>query len=307
MFGRTLLSFMLIIFSTQYMMAQDTVRVKVLGKNAVTVVDGMGKTNVHVGDNSVDVSSFDNDTVKIRMGRKTIVIADGWHGSSVDFDTLDDDEFEKWTGHRPKFKGHWAFFEMGVNSFANATYAGFPDANWMDLNHNKSYEVNINFLRYSIGLQKEHNTIGLVTGLGLNWNDYRFSNKNSITNDNGTTAPVYLTYDNLQKTKLNTLYLQAPLMFEFQIPINKSYKRAYFSGGVIGGLRLGSHTKVKHSGTKDKNRDDFNISPFRYGATARIGYKGINLFATYYFTPFYESGRGPEMYPFTIGLGLINW
>ena len=40
---------MLIIFSAQYMMAQDTVRVKVLGKNAVTVIDGMGKTNVQGG------------------------------------------------------------------------------------------------------------------------------------------------------------------------------------------------------------------------------------------------------------------
>jgi hypothetical protein len=307
MFGRILLSFILIIFSTQYIMAQDTVRVKVLGKNAVTVVDGMGKTNVKVGDNSVNVDAFDNDTVKIRLGRRTIVFVDGWSGSYVDFDTLDDDEFEKWTGHRPKFKGHWAFFEMGVNSFANVSYAGFPDENWMDLNHNKSYEVNFNFLQYSIGLQKKRNTIGLVTGLGLNWNDYRFSNKNTVVNDNGTTTPEYLTNDNLKKTKLNTLYLQAPLMLEFQIPVNKSRKRIYFSGGVIGGLRLGSHTKVKYGGTKDKNRDDFNISPFRYGTTARIGYKGINLYATYYFTPFYESGRGPEMYPFTIGLGLINW
>jgi len=70
---------------------------------------------------------------------------------------------------------------------------------------------------------------------------------------------------------------------------------------------VGSHTKVKMNGDKSKNHDDFNINPFRYGATARIGYKGLNLFGTYYFSSFYKDNRGPMMNPFTIGIGLINW
>jgi hypothetical protein len=96
-------------------------------------------------------------------------------------------------------------------------------------------------------------------------------------------------------------------MLEFQIPVNGHDKRLYFSGGVIGGLKLGSHTKVKRDNSKSKSHDDFNINPFRYGTTARIGYRGINLFGTYYFTSFFKNDRGPEMFPFTIGIGLINW
>jgi len=96
-------------------------------------------------------------------------------------------------------------------------------------------------------------------------------------------------------------------MLEFQIPVNGRDKKLYFSGGVIGGLKVGSHTKVKIDGSKSKDRGDFNINPFRYGATARFGYKGINLFGTYYFSTFFKDGRGPEMYPFTIGIGLMNW
>jgi hypothetical protein len=202
--------------------------------------------------------------------------------------------------------GHWAALEMGINSFANVRYQGFTP-NFMDLNQNKSYEVSINFLRYSIGVQKDKHNVGLVTGLGLTCNDYRFSNANTIENDNGVINPVALDKNGLSKSKLSTSFLMAPLMLEFQIPVNGNDQRFYISGGVIGGLKIGSHTKVKKDGDKTKSRDDFNINAFRFGTTARVGYKGINVFGTYFFSSFFRNGRGPEMFPFTIGIGLMNW
>jgi len=244
--------------------------------------------------------------MKVRVGHKALVIAEGKHGSDIKLNNLNDQEFESWTGHAARFKGHWAAVEMGVNSFANVDYKTFTP-NFMDLNQNKSFEVGINFLRYSIGLQKEKRNIGLVTGLGLTYNDYRFSNAYTILNDNGIVKPVVLDKNGLSKSKLSTSYLTVPLMLEFQIPVNGHDKRLYFSGGLIGGLKVGSHTKVKVSGDKSKNHDDFNINPFRYGTTARLGYKGINLFGTYYFSTFFKDSRGPEMFPFTIGIGLMNW
>jgi hypothetical protein len=193
---------------------------------------------------------------------------------------------------------------MGINTFTNIDYSGYPLPNFMDLNHNKSLEVNINLFKYSISLQKKHKSIGLVTGLGLNFNDYRFSNDITIKNENGYIVAVPITASNLQKTKLSTGYLTVPLLLEFQFPKETNL---WMSVGVIGGLKMGSHTKVKVNGTKSKDRNDFNISPFRGGATARLGYKGFNVFGTYYFTPFFRDNRGPAMEPFTIGLGLINW
>jgi len=288
------------------LMAQDTVRVKVLGKNVVTVVEEGDRTDVKVGNNAIDIRDGHGDTVKVRVGRQALVIADGKHGSKIELNKLDDKEYESWTGRPTRFKGHWAALEMGVNSFANVDYKGYTP-NFMDLNQNKSYEVGINFIRYSIGLQKDKKNIGLVTGLGLTFNDYRFSNGYTIENENGMVKPVVLDKAGLSKSKLSTSYLTVPLMLEFQIPVSGNNKRFYFSGGMIGSLKVGSHTKVKKDGDKSKNRDDFNINPFRYGATARIGYKGINIFGTYYFSPFFKDGRGPEMFPFTIGIGLMNW
>jgi hypothetical protein len=214
--------------------------------------------------------------------------------------------YEEWSEDKVQFKGHLLLFEIGVNSFAKTNYSGYAIPDFMDLDQNKSYEVNIYILRYSLGLQKFKNCIGLVTGMGFNFNDYRFSNPYTIANESGHITPILLDENGLSKTKLSTTYLTVPLLIEFQIPVNGQDKRVYFSGGIIGGLGLSSHTKVKRSGNKVKNHDGFNLSPFRYGATFRIGYKDINLFATYYHTTLFKEGRGPEMFPFTIGIGLIN-
>ena len=283
---------------------QDTVRVNVLGKNMVTVVENGSKTDVKIGDSAIDVSDSGKDTVKIRLGRKTIVVAEGHHGSSIKYNQLNDEEFKHWTGHEPKFKGHWSFFEMGVNSFENVDYATYATKNFMDVDHNKSLEVNINLFKISAGLQSHKNNIGLVTGLGLNFNDYRFSNPYTVQNVDGYIYPVPLSVAGLQKTKLSTGYLTVPLLLEFHLPRES---RLWLSVGVIGGIKMGSHTKVKINGNVTKDHNDFSISPFRGGATARLGYKGLNIFGTYYFTQFFRDNRGPLMNPFTIGIGILHW
>ena len=88
----------------------------------------------------------------------------------------------------------------------------------------------------------------------------------------------------------------------------KRRKRVYLSAGVVGDAKLGSHTKVvyRENGNrqKDKIKGDFNLRQFRYGITTRLGYKALNLFAIYYPNTLFEENKGPEIYPFTIGLSL---
>ena len=97
-----------------------------------------------------------------------------------------------------------------------------------------------------------------------------------------------------------------PLLFEFQIPVNQHEGRVYVNAGVIGGVRIGSHTKVKHGDIKDKVRSGFNMNAFNYAATARVGYKDVGFFATYSMTPLFETGQGPDLTPFSIGISFSN-
>ena len=277
----------------------DTTRVKVAKNEIVKIVDD---------DQGTDISEYNDkdDTVKVKIGKKGIKIIENEDGTSIDIIDLDEMEDEKDFTYKRKFKGHWRGFEMGLNNLSTEEFSlSLPASDhFMNLNTGKSWNVNINFLQYGLGLIG--NNVGIVTGLGFEFNDYRFDNNNTIMkDDNGMIVedPYVLP---LEKSKFATSYLTVPLLLEFQVPTGKRNKRLFLSGGVIGGLKIGSHTKVvyKEDGNRQKVKDrgDFNLSPLRYGVTARIGYRALKVFANYYLTPLFEEGAGPELYPFSVGL-----
>lgn len=272
-------------------------------------------TTVNIGKTEIVKVIEGNDTVIINIGNKGLKIVDSEDGTSVDFITLDDfDEYEgKNKKSRRSFNGHWKGLEIGMNNYLTSNYSlTLPvEAQFMELNTGKSWCVNLNMLQYDIGFGTDK--VGLVTGLGLEFNNYRFDGDNSIIKDPVTRKIVSLEYDAatyIEKSKLSTSYLTVPLLLEFQIPVS-GYKRIHISGGVIGGLKIGSHTKVlyKEDGSKQKDKisDDFNLSPLRYGLTARIGYRALKIFVIYNITPMFETGQGPVLYPVSIGFILADF
>jgi hypothetical protein len=260
------------------------------------------------------------DTTKIRIGKREVIIIEKDGTTSIeipesgDKHTFDIDTDKDFTYKRkPKFKGHWAGFEWGFNGFMDADQSinMQDDLKYLELKQGRSWNFNLNFLQYSFGFGTDK--VGLVTGLGFEFNNYHFRNGNSIEVVDGQTVAdnSYLTDPGIivTKSRLSTTYITAPLLLEFQIPTSYRH-RIYFSAGVVGGVKIGSNTKVVYEGVnkgKDKIRDDFNISPFRYGITSRIGYRGLSLFATYYPVQFFEKNKGDEVYPFSIGLRLLNF
>jgi hypothetical protein len=290
--------------------SQDTMKVEFMNKDVVKAVQTDKGAKVKVGKIGKFAYQEDRDTTKIRIGGKQINIIDGWHGTRVRIERVrpwDPNQDQFFVEKEPDFRGHWAGFEMGVNGFADEDYSMYT-YDFMELDMAKSIAVNLNFLQYDISLQKERNTIGLVTGLGLEWNNYRFDNDITLQKVNGVIQPMDLDPNwKVKKTKLTTLYLTVPLLMEFQIPVKYKKRRVHMSAGVIGGLRLGSHTKIKHNGDKVKDHDDFKLKTLRYAAHARIGYRSLNFFATYGLTELFESDKGPDLTPFTVGITLISF
>jgi hypothetical protein len=212
------------------------------------------------------------------------------------------------------FKGHWSGIEFGINGYAHSNY------NLNDYNGNRflkndlllSNVLNLNLLQYSIGLQQNRNTIGLVTGVGLSIQSYRLENHTSILLDeNRDVYPQYLNFDSNQKSKLSSVYLEVPLLVEFQIPIRNKANRLYLSAGITGAKRLETHNKVKYKkdGKKEKLKSpgDYSILNYKVAGTIRMGYRWINLFATYDLVPLFEDRRGPVLYPFSVGIRLISF
>jgi hypothetical protein len=206
---------------------------------------------------------------------------------------------------RLRFRGHWSGLELGFNNYMMSDNSvSLPDdIGYMTLNSGKSTNFNINFAQFSIGLGRH---IGFVTGLGLNWNNYRFDRNNNIMKDfNGHIVELDPGVT-LKKSKLTTLYLTLPLMFEVQIPANANHLT--LAAGPIGALKIGSHTKMVYDdGEKVKSNGDFSLNMLRYGATARVGYGNFMIYGTCYKTPLFQTGKGPgayDLYPFEIGIAL---
>ncbi|MCK5820910.1 MAG: outer membrane beta-barrel protein [Bacteroidales bacterium] len=264
----------------------------------------------------ISVYSQEADTSKVRIGKKkyTIIVDDGKEVRIItDDNNMVEEEIEEIVihehaterKHKKRMDGTWEGFEFGLTNFVNSDLGlDLPaDAGFMDVDMGRSWGFSLNFAEKSLGFAS--NYFGVVTGLGLEYNRYILLNDVKITEVDGlmTGVPVDMNLDN---NRLSTTYINLPLMAEVQIPVYGENKRVILSGGVIGGLRIGSRQVQKfiNNGEKEKikTKDTFNLRDFRYGFTARVGYGDVALFANYYPQTMFNDGMGPDIYPITVGI-----
>ncbi len=268
----------------------------------------IGQLEITMGNENEENNESATDTTKIRVGKKEFEVVESNNGTTVTLNKSykwGKDEEEK---ESKSFNGHWAGIDLGVNGFDKVNYSMYNGLEFMELNQPKSLEVNLNFWEYNISLQKHRGNIGLVTGMGISYNNYKFDNPYTIDKVNGIIEPIELDpQDSFKKSKLTVSYLTIPLMLEAQIPVNNHTGRLFLSGGILGGLNIGSHTKVKWNDNKQKDRGGFNVNPFKYAAIFRVGLNDIHLYATYNFSTLFKDGKGPELTPFSVGISLVNF
>ncbi len=262
-------------------------------------------SRIKIGD-IVTVEDTDDETV-IRIGKKAVKILEQGDHTEV---RIFEDEFEESDDpaeRRKSFDGHLGGIEIGYNNFTSGKWlrTETPVEGWLDLNTAKSTSFNIIFPPVSLGFTRH---FGLVTALGVNFNNYGFDGNNTIVVDGESIVTPSYPADPIRfdKSKLATVYGILPVMLEVQIPVSYS-STINLGAGVTGAVKLGSHTKVVYHDDgkqKDKNRDDFNLNVLRYGVTARAGYEMVQVYGTCWLSPMFEKGRGPELYPFEIGLAL---
>lgn len=220
-----------------------------------------------------------------------------------DYEDEDHDHYRSSRG----FKGHLTGIEFGFNNYNHIASMDLPESiGYMSLHSGKSTCFNINFSQVSLGITRH---FGIVSGLGLNWNNYVFSGDNNIIIGANDVIEELVPPGSvpLRKSKFTTLYLNVPAMFELQLPTGEGH-RLNIGAGVIGGIKLHSHTKMAfEDDEKLKSNSDLNLNLLRGGVTARIGYENFMIFGTYYLTPWFREGQGPGYYslePFEIGIAL---
>ena len=286
---------------------EDSASVKAFRKNVVTVVENAEKVQVKVGENrGVEViTNQRGDTTSIRIGNRNFNVIDGNNGTKIHV-TREERNKRKNYG---KFNGHWGGLELGVNTFLTSDYSMYDGQGYgefFDINYGKSLTFNFNFAEYAF--TNERNTFGLVTGLGFSSMDFIFDQPMTVAKASGSgmLVPIDLEPAGFKKSKLNVSSLTAPLIREIATPLRMNQHRLTLGAGVIGGFNIGSRTKVKTSDGISKDRRNFNVNPFKYELTGRIGLGELCIFANYGMTPLFKEGKGPELVPLTVGISFPN-
>jgi len=259
-------------------------------------------------------SLITSDTTKLKFGNKTIIILEGEENTEVEIGDdvrVEGKENCETKSSKPSMPSIWSGFELGINGYLNTDNTLNMDSvntNWA-LNYGKSVAVNFNFWEARGRILKEN--IIVTTGLGAEINNYRFENKVKLISDTIPTIALLESDKDYDKSKLVTGYLNVPLYLTFATNKFKNGKRLSFSPGVTGGWRFTSYNKrvITENGDRNKsrNRDDFNLNPFRLNASVRVGYGDFILFANYSLTPLFQKNEGPLLTPVTIGIRVIGF
>ena len=284
-------------------------------------IDEEGDTTyIHVPGTGIVVTEG-NDSVKVKVGNRVIII---------DEDGDIRVRHNKW----PKFNGHWAGVDLGFNGYVNGDFnMNFPkEYEYMDLRMEKSVAVNLNFFEQNIPLAKNQKW-GIVTGLGLAFNDYKFQRPTRLSMDYSTLQGYLYEDISIRKSKLSMYYLTLPVLFEFQTAPAYHKDGFHINLGVIVGARLSSHTKVYYNelntefklnqynpesgqyevafmgispnDPKEHHYGDWFLQPFKFDASVRIGWNFLNFWATYSMNTMFRKEKGPELYPWSAGITLV--
>lgn len=254
----------------------------------------------------------ENDTLKIKWGSSKKV----W--IFQDQELAKKDSARKSKGDKKEFT-HWAGVDIGVSMLTTVdNKIKLPQESdttqlnsFLDLNYGKSFSFSLNFWEKSIRIYKNH--VILVTGLGIEWNNYNFK-KNIILDpdapyisaSNTVTAPDSIKFT---KNKLRTTYIKAPLLIELNSSNTNPDKSFHIAGGLEVGYKISSGTKqvyeiggIEH---KTKIKDDYHLADFKYGTLVRAGYGDyFTTYAYYGLSELFDKNSGPEVFPLTVGISI---
>jgi hypothetical protein len=155
-------------------------------------------------------------------------------------------------------------------------------------------------------LGKNKGPFNIQFGAEIAWNNFMFEENVTIRKENGTTrifsfvqetgdtrpltSPDFLTQTvPAKKSKLGIATIGIPLLFGLDLGKNDDFRIA--AGGYVN-YNIKSWSKILYfeNGDKErvKDRSDYGLNDFRYGAMATLSYKGFSIFGKYDMSPLFS-------------------
>jgi hypothetical protein len=262
-------------------------------------ITGAGSVRESKSGNGEETAS---DTTKFKLGKKKyMIIGDGDAEDKAEMHNKKDST----KSYNEHFK-HWKGLEIGVNGFLdyNNSLTVPTGGEFLQLNYAKSIQLGLNLFEKDFHIYK--NYINLVTGLGFDFNHYALQN-NVTLNPNSSYLSASTDTMKFKKNTLNASYIKVPLMLEINTSKNSS-KNLHIAVGAEFAYLIHSVLKQKFDANdivyRTKDRNSFQLDPFRYSAIARIGYNNVTVFADYGLNRLFQKDKAPQVYPFTLGITI---
>ncbi len=240
-----------------------------------------------------------SDTTKFKWGnKKYMIIGEENNGN--------DTTAKSKKAAQGDFK-YWNGINIGVNGFLdkNNTLNMPTNVGFLELNYAKSYQFGINAFQRNFHVIK--NYVNIFTGIGMDFNHYAFENNITLKANIPFTSATVDSSVNYKKNTLNVTYLKVPLMLEINTSKNPN-QNFHIAAGMELEYRIRTITKQRYEindkRISRKQRDAFNLKPFNCNLAARIGYNNITVYATYGFNGLFKNKKGPEIYPFALGVTI---
>ena len=183
----------------------------------------------------------------------------------------------------------------GYFSYAIMTLTNDKSDN--DLDKNLGYANNLEFglkFNYQFGRTSPW---GLISGIGFSWRTVRPDNNMVFAKQD---ADVFLAkFDgSLSKSKLRTGYIMVPLGLQYNFSKLKNagmdiQYRPYSDGfrvgaNVYGGIKMSTNNIVKGDDRNLRDRSNYQVNPFVYGAQFTVSYNNVSLFVKKDFSNFFK-------------------
>ncbi len=194
---------------------------------------------------------------------------------------------------------------MDLDSYEGNVLGGIKDYSDLNMKAATSWYVALFPLGININLYQQR--VKLITGMGVQFYNYKFSDSVNFSTD----QPYYVTHYNtsdFKKTKLGSSYLSMPLFLQYSSKKVKNTSNFSIGGGMMFGYRLKTWTKMKlENGSKIVGpKGNYNFNNFVYSAAFMVGFRDVKIFGTYMLTPLHREidNYNVNAYPWTIGLML---
>ena len=175
---------------------------------------------------------------------------------------------------------------------------------------------------YQYDFRLFNSSFSIAPGIGFSLERYKFKDNYMVAYDDNNEL-IMLPQDeapvpDIKKSMLVTNYIEAPIEFRYTVnPEDPGRSFKVSVGGRVGFL-YDSFNKVKYKENSEvkkyKDKQDFNLTKFRYGLTGRIGFGPFSIFGYYNLSPLFEKGKGlktDDVYndfnTWTIGLSLASF